>query len=73
LKIRTILFSVSNFENSIVANDFWTTQYQLTITQNEKPMQLQLFQKVSFKPILKAFGSTKKEVWTLFLGEVTLP
>jgi len=70
---KNYLFSVSNFENSIVASDFWTTQYQLTISQNENTTQLQLFQKVSFKPILKAFGSTKKEVWTLFLGEVTLP
>ena len=70
---KNYLFSVSNFENSIVANDFWTTQYKLTITQNERPTQLQLFQKVSFKPIIKAFGSAKKEVWTLFLGEVTLP
>lgn len=70
---KNYLFSVSNFENSIVANDFWTTQYQLTISQNEKQKQLQLFQKVSFKPIIKSFGSTKKEVWTLFLGEVTLP
>ena len=70
---KNYLFSVSNFENSIVANDFWTTQYQLIISQNENTTQLQLFQKVSFKPILKAFGSTKKEVWTLFLGEVTLP
>ena len=41
--------------------------------QNEKQKQLQFFQKVSFKPIIKSFGSTKKEVWTLFLGEVTLP
>jgi len=70
---KNYLFSVSNFENSIVANDFWTTQYQLTISQNEKQKQLQFFQKVSFKPIIKSFGSTKKEVWTLFLGEVTLP
>jgi len=70
---KNYLFSVSNFENSIVANDFWTTQYQLTISQNEKTTQLLLFQKVSFKPIIKIFGSAKKEVWTLFLGEVTLP
>lgn len=70
---KNYLFSVSNFENSIVANDFWTTQYQLTISQNENTTQLQLFQKVSFKPTLKAFGSAKKEVWMLFLGEVTLP
>lgn len=70
---KNYLFSVSDFENSIVASDFWTTQYQLTISQNQNTTQLQLFQKVSFKPILKAFGATKKEVWTLFLGEVTLP
>jgi len=70
---KNYLFSVFNFENSIVASDFWTTKYQLTILQNGKTMQLLLFQKVSFMPILKAFGSTKKEVWTLFLGEVTLP
>ena len=70
---KNYLFSVSNFENSIVAKDFWTTQYQLTVSQNEKTAQLLLFQKVSFKPIIKTFGSAKKEVWTLFLGEVTLP
>ena len=70
---KNYTFTVSNFENSIVATDFWTTQYQLTITQNEKQKQLLLFQKVQFKPIIKTFGSTKKEVWTLFLGEVTLP
>ena len=66
-------FSVSNFENSIVATDYWTTQYQLTITQNKIPMKFQYYQKIGFKPVVKAFGTTKKEVWTLFLGEVTLP
>jgi len=66
-------FTVSNFENSIVANDFWTTQYQLTVTQNKIPMEFQYFQKIGFKPFVKTFGTTKKEVWTLFLGEVTLP
>jgi hypothetical protein len=34
---------------------------------------MQLFQKVSFKSVIKTFGFTKKDVWTLFLGEVTLP
>ncbi|MBE9576747.1 hypothetical protein [Flavobacterium proteolyticum] len=66
-------FSVSNFENSIVATDYWTTQYQLTITQNKIPMKFQYYQKIGFKPVVKTFGTTKKEVWTLFLGEVTLP
>jgi len=66
-------FSASNFENSIVANDFWTTQYQLTVMQNNKSTEFLYFQKVRFKPFVKVFGTTKKEVWTLFLGEVTLP
>jgi hypothetical protein len=70
---KNYTFSVSNFENSIVASDYWTTQYQLTITQNNKPIELLYFQRIVFKPVIKTFGSTKKEVWTLFLGEVTLP
>ena len=63
----------ATIENSIVATDYWTTQYQLTITQNKIPMKFQYYQKIGFKPVVKAFGTTKKEVWTLFLGEVTLP
>lgn len=70
---KNYLFSVSNFENSIVATDYWTTQYQLTVMQNKIPMEFQYFQKIGFKPVVKSFGTTKKEVWTLFLGEVTLP
>ncbi|WP_324069394.1 MAG: hypothetical protein RSE15_02410 [Flavobacterium sp.] len=66
-------FSVSNYENSIVGFDYWTTQYQLTISQNNKRTEVRYFQKVAFKPIIKSFGASKKEVWTLFLGEITLP
>ena len=66
-------FSVSNYENSIVGFDYWTTQYQLTLIQNDKSKELLYFQKIGFKPVIKTFGSTKKEVWTLFLGEITLP
>lgn len=66
-------FSVSNYENSIVGTDYWTTQYQLTLIQNDKSKELLYFQKIGFKPVIKTFGSTKKEVWTLFLGEITLP
>ena len=66
-------FSLSNYESSIVAIDYWTTQYQLTISQNNKRTGVRYFQKIGFKPVIKTFGSTKKEVWTLFLGEITLP
>ena len=70
---KNFSFAVTNFENSIVAADYWTTQYQLIVTQNKIPMEFQYYQKIGFKPVLKSFGTTKKEVWTLFLGEVTLP
>jgi len=66
-------FSLSNYESSIVAIDYWTTQYQLTISQNNKRTEVRYFQKVAFKPVIKSFGASKKEVWTLFLGEITLP
>lgn len=66
-------FSLSNYESSIVAIDYWTTQYQLIISQNNKRTEVRYFQKVAFKPVIKSFGASKKEVWTLFLGEITLP
>ena len=65
-------FSLSNYESSIVAKDYWTTQYQLTISQNNKRTEVRYFQKVAFKPVIKSFGASKKEVWTLFLAEITL-
>lgn len=70
---KNYIFSLSNYESSIVAIDYWTTQYQLTISQNNKRTEVRYFQKVAFKPIIKSFGASKKEVWTLFLGEITLP
>lgn len=70
---KNYIFSLSNYESSIVAIDYWTTQYQLTISLNNKRTEVRYFQKVAFKPIIKSFGASKKEVWTLFLGEITLP
>ena len=70
---KNFSFSVANFENSIVSTDYWTTQYQLTVMQNKISMEFQYFQKIGFKPVVKSFGTNKKEVWTLFLREVTLP
>jgi len=70
---KNYIFSFSNYESSIVAIDYWTTQYQLTISQNNKRTEVRYFQKVAFKPIIKSFGASKKEVWTLSLGEITLP
>ncbi|MFN7043752.1 MAG: hypothetical protein ACK4M1_01035 [Flavobacterium sp.] len=66
-------FKTSNYESSIVAADFWTTQYKLIINQDNKVIELYYFQRIGFKPVIKTFGTAKKEVWTLFLGEITFP
>ena len=67
---KNYTFLVSDFESSIVASDYWTMQYKLTVIQNSKKSKSHYFQNVKFKPVLKSFGATKKEVWTLLLGEI---
>lgn len=63
-------FNLSSIENSIVAQDFWTTKYNLEVLENNQRCTIEIFTKVIFKPIQKKFGTKTKEVWTLFLGEM---
>lgn len=64
-------FEVDAIENSLSTEfNFWTTSYQLKITQNKKVTIENCSQKVFFKPVQKAFGSTQKEVWVLLLSTV---
>jgi hypothetical protein len=70
IQYKNYTFLVSDFESSIVSSDYWTTQYKLTVIRNNEKSKSHYFQNVKFKPVLKSFGSTKKEVWTLLLGEI---
>lgn len=63
-------FNLSAIENSIVAEDFWTTKYNLEVLQNNQSCTMEIFTKVLFRPMQKKFGTKTKEVWTLFLGEM---
>lgn len=67
---KNYTFKLSDIENSIVAQDFWTTKYNLEVTQNKQSKTLELFSKIYFQPIEKRFGTKIKEVWTLLLGEI---
>ena len=67
---KNYTFLVSDFESSIVASDYWTMQYKLTVIQNSKKRKSLYFLNVKFKPVLEFFGTTKKEVWTILLGEI---
>lgn len=67
---KNYTFKLSDIENSIVAQDFWTTKYNLEVTQNKQSKVLELFSKIYFQPIEKRFGTKTKEVWALLLGEI---
>lgn len=67
---RDFTFKLTNLEHSIVAQDFWTTKYYLQVIEEDEICNLEVFNKVVFKPIQKKFGAKTKEVWTLFLGEM---
>jgi hypothetical protein len=63
-------FKLSEIENSIVGQDFWTTKYNLEVFETNQRCSIEVFSKILFKPVEKKFGSKTKEVWTLFLGEM---
>lgn len=63
-------FNLSAIENSIVAQDLWTTKYNLEVLEGNQRCTIEVFTKVFFRPVVKKFGSKTKEVWTLFLGEM---
>ncbi|WP_339889413.1 hypothetical protein [uncultured Flavobacterium sp.] len=63
-------FKLTAIENSIVASDFWTTKYNLEVIETNQRCSIEVFSKIIFKPVDKKFGSTTKEIWTLFLGEM---
>lgn len=63
-------FNLSAIENSIVAQDFWTTKYNLEVLEGNQRCTIEVFTKVVFKPVTKKFGTKTKEIWTLFLGEM---
>lgn len=68
VKRKNYTFQLTKIENSIVADDFWTTKYNLEINEGNQRCSIEVFSKVVFKPVDKQFGSVSKEVWTLFLG-----
>jgi disulfide oxidoreductase YuzD len=70
IRNKNYKFNLSSIENSIVAQDFWTTKYNLEVLENNQRCNIGVFTKVILKPIQKNFGTKTKVVWTLFLGEM---
>lgn len=70
IKNNNYIFEISNIKNFPADFNFWTVQYQLKITNGNAIVIKNCNQKVFFTPKQKSFGSTQKEVWTIFLGNI---
>lgn len=66
---RSAIYEVSNFKKEMASNaNFFLIAYDLEI-KNESIKKYKMIQKVYFFPSVKSFGSEKKNVWQLKLGE----
>lgn len=57
---------------SQLKNDHWLNQYQLIYKVNGKQKTARMEVQIFFYPELKSFGETKKEVWELKIGSISV-
>lgn len=63
-------FEVKNIQKRATSANFWTNSYILEIKNGAENQRKNLLQRVYFYPEEKSFGTKKKEVWSIFLGEI---
>jgi len=63
-------FEAKNIQKRITSPNFWTNSYSLEIKNGTEIQRKNLVQRVYFYPEQKTFGTKKKEVWSIFLGEI---
>lgn len=63
-------FEVKNIKKKVISSNFWTNSYVLEIKNDKEIQRKNLLQRIYFFPEEKSFGTKKKEVWTIFLGEI---
>lgn len=63
-------FEVKNMQKRATSINFWTNMYVLEIKNGTEIVRKNLVQRVYFYPEQKTFGTKKKEVWSIFLGEI---
>lgn len=63
-------FEVKNIQKRTTSANFWTNSYSLEIKNGDEIQRKNLVQRVYFYPEEKSFGTKKKEVWSIFLGEI---
>jgi len=58
--------------SSQLKHDHWLNQYQLIYKVNGKQKTARMEVQIFFYPELKSFGETKKEVWELKIGSISV-
>lgn len=67
---KGLKFEVKNIQKVKTFGNYWTASYILTIQRDTETLQKNISQRIYFYPEEKTFGNKKKEVWSLFLGEI---
>lgn len=67
---KGLKFEVKNMQKRATSTNFWTNSYVLEIKNGTEIVRKNLVQRVYFYPEQKTFGTKKKEVWSIFLGEI---
>lgn len=62
--------TILNFEEKAVSDNYFTFNYQISVGVKNQLNTIDLLQKVYFFPSEKQFGTEKKTVWQLKLGEM---
>lgn len=69
-KANKATISILNFQEKAVSDTYFIFKYQITVKNNDQLNTIDMVQKVYFFPIEKQFGTEKKTVWQLKLGEM---
>jgi hypothetical protein len=70
INLKRLKFEVKNIQKKSTSTNFWTNSYTLEITDGTQMQQKKIVQRIYFYPHEKSFGTKKKEVWSIFLGEI---
>lgn len=70
IAFKGLKFEVKNIQKVKTFGNYWTASYILTIQRDTETLQKNISQRIYFYPEEKTFGNKKKEVWSLFLGEI---
>lgn len=68
-KENKFVVSISDIQNTAVNENSFNIKYQLLVTSKSVTKTYNFTQKVYLFPVQKTFGSNKKTVWELKLGE----